>query len=335
MRTLPVTPDPLIQISSGLWAAGLLKSAVELQVFDALAHGEQEAATLSQALGAQAEPLRILLDALVALGFIEARPQGYGLTPVSAEFLVSSKPTYLGPFVAEILTTPGLFDLYKDYRRVVTEGYRINPWEYATGSNERIVRLTRMLFTLGAPTAQAIADHMGWQAADTRALHLLDVGCGSAVYGLIALTRLPRARLTAQDWPLILPVAQDYAAQLGVADRVQTLVGDFRTVPFGGPYDGIFLGHILHNYPEPTCREILSKCFAALQPGGVVIVVEFLAERGKPESLFSWLFSTMVQGTLGGRSFSGAEIRQLLADCGGSRTEVGGGLPVGFVLGYR
>lgn len=146
---------------------------------------------------------------------------------------------------------------------------------------------------------------------------------------------MPQARLTAQDWPAGLPVAQAYATQLGVAERMQTLSGDLRTVAFGGPYDAVFLAHILHNYPEATCRDILGKCLSVLGPGGCVIVIEFLAEPGRPENTFSWLFSAMIHGTRNGRSFSAAEIRQLLTESGATRTEVGGGLPVGFVVGYR
>src|SRR5215510_1423533 len=214
-----VTPEPILQVCAGLWAAGALKSGVDLKLFDALAAGPQDVTELSHTLGAAPQSLRIVLDALVALG-------------------------------------------------------------------------------------------------------------------LVALTRLPAARLTAQDWPVVLPVAQACAAQLGVAGRMQTLSGDLRTMAFGGPYDAVFLGHILHNYPEETCREILQKCLGVLASGGCVIIIEFLAEPGQPESTFSWLFSVMIHGTRGGRSFSSAELRQMLTECGASRTEVGGGLPVGFVVGY-
>ena len=137
---------------------------------------------------------------------------------------------------------------------------------------------------LGTPIAHVLADNMGWTPENTAALQLLDVGCGSAVYGLVALTRLRHARLTAQDWPLILPVAQAHAARLGVAERLQPLAGDLRTIDFGGPYDVVFLGHILHNYDEETCRKIVRRCMGVLAPGGVIAVIEFLAERGQPAS---------------------------------------------------
>jgi hypothetical protein len=142
--------------------------------------------------------------------------------------------------------------------------------------------------------------------------------------------------LTAQDWPRILPAAQEFAMQLGVESRVQTLPGDMRTIDFGGPYDVVFLGHILHNYADAMDREILRKCFGALVPGGRVIIVEFLAEPEEPASTFAWLFSTMMYGTQGTRSFAAAEIQQMLIDCGASHTEVSSRdlLPAGFVIGY-
>jgi len=111
MSTPPVTPEPIIQVCTGLWAAGVLKGAVELHVFDQLTTEPRDAAGLGQVLQVPSEGLQILLDALVALEFLAHTPEGYTLTPVSAEFLVSSKPTYLGTFAAEILGDSTLYDL--------------------------------------------------------------------------------------------------------------------------------------------------------------------------------------------------------------------------------
>lgn len=334
MSVSSVNPEPILRTCAGLWAAGLLKSAVELKLFDQLAPGPRDVHSMSQAIAANPESLQILLDALVALGFVQDHPNGYALTDVSAAFLVSSQPTYLGMLVADALSTSPLFDLYRDYRRVITEGYHQDVWGYETGTNERLVNLTRGLFTFGYPLAQTLADHLGWTPGKTEPMRILDVGCGSAVYGLEALTRMPYARLTAQDYPLVLPVAQEFAAQLGVTERVQMLPGDCRTITFDGPYDAIIIGNVLAGYPVDTCRHLLRKCFAALAAGGVVIVLELFAERGRPESMFSWLFSTLMHGTSGGRAFSTAELILMLTECGAQRTDIGGGVPAGFVLGY-
>ena len=104
---------------------------------------------------------------------------------------------------------------------------------------------------------------------------------------------------------------------------------------FGGPDDVVFLGHILHNYGDATNRALLRKCFGVLRPGGRVMVIDFLAEPGKPASTFAWLLSTMMDAMQGTRSLSSAEIRELLRDCRAGRSAVGGDLPTGFVIGYR
>jgi hypothetical protein len=263
-----VTPEPILQVCAGLWAAGALKSGVDLKLFDALAAGPQDVAVLSHTLSAAPQSLRVVLDALVALGLVARQAHGYSLTEVSSAFLVSSQPTYLGALVADNANSAAVFDVCKDYRRVVTEGYRLDPWAYSTGSNERVVHLTRNLFTLGYPAAQAIADHLGWTPGTPKALRLLEVGCGSAVYGVVALTRLPAARLTAQDWPVVLPVAQECAAQLGWRSGCRRSVAICArwnlAVPMMRCFSAIFSTIILK---RPAVRSCESACGSWHQAG--------------------------------------------------------------------
>jgi hypothetical protein len=82
-----------------------------------------------------------------------------------------------------------------------------------------------------------------------------------------------------------------------VAARAQTLAADLRTADFGSPYEGVFLGHILHHRPGASCRHLLRACPGMLAPGGVVI--EFLTEPGKPESRYAWLISTLFHAVPG------------------------------------
>jgi hypothetical protein len=46
-----ITPEPILQAVAGLWAAGVLKSGVDLHVFDHIHAGIDEVATLSAAVG--------------------------------------------------------------------------------------------------------------------------------------------------------------------------------------------------------------------------------------------------------------------------------------------
>jgi len=57
MTTPAVAPEPILHVCAGLWAAGVLKGAVQLQIFDHLATSPQEVDTLSQVTGAAPQPL--------------------------------------------------------------------------------------------------------------------------------------------------------------------------------------------------------------------------------------------------------------------------------------
>ena len=70
MTTKAITPEPILQTVAGLWAAGVLKSGVDLHLFDHIHAGTHEVAALSAAVGGDPQALRILLDALVALGLL-------------------------------------------------------------------------------------------------------------------------------------------------------------------------------------------------------------------------------------------------------------------------
>ena len=131
MTASSLTPAPILQLVSGLWAAGVLKAGLDLQVFDHLSARPQDASSLSRMLEADASSLQILLDALTALQLLDITSQGYALTEVSDAFLVSTKPAYLGGMLSDTTISPLLFHSYKDYQRVVTQRHRINPWELA------------------------------------------------------------------------------------------------------------------------------------------------------------------------------------------------------------
>ena len=70
-----MTPAPILEVAAGLWAAGVLKSSIELKVLDQLSAGPQDVAVLSQTLNADPLSLQIVLDALVALGFVAKQAQ--------------------------------------------------------------------------------------------------------------------------------------------------------------------------------------------------------------------------------------------------------------------
>ncbi|WP_314253253.1 methyltransferase [Streptomyces kutzneri] len=90
-----------------------------------------------------------------------------------------------------------------------------------------------------------------------------------------------------------------------------------------GGHEVILLSMILHDWDEGTGRRLLDKCFAALPPGGAVIICELVLdddERGPAPAALMGL--TMLVETRSGHNYTYAEYRGWLADAGFGPVEV-------------
>src|SRR5262245_22643089 len=83
----------------------IIEAALKLAVFDRLDHQPAAAAQLAADAGATERGMRILTDALVALGFSARDNEGrLTLTPESSAYLVSGKPAFLGGMIKHTST---------------------------------------------------------------------------------------------------------------------------------------------------------------------------------------------------------------------------------------
>ncbi|MGH9487291.1 MAG: methyltransferase family protein, partial [Terriglobales bacterium] len=75
------SPEHILQIGLGFWAAKTLLSAVEMGLFSELAHRPGNLEEVRSRIGLHPRSARDFLDALVALGLVERRDGKYFNTP--------------------------------------------------------------------------------------------------------------------------------------------------------------------------------------------------------------------------------------------------------------
>ncbi|RPJ76768.1 MAG: SAM-dependent methyltransferase, partial [Desulfobacteraceae bacterium] len=119
------------------------------------------------------------------------------------------------------------------------------------------------------------------------------------------------------DLPESRPFAEKTIARFNLAGRVNFLPGDYHRDEVAGFYDVVWLSHILHAEGPEACLKILHKAVAALAPGGMVIVHEFILNDAMDGPLFPALFSlNMLVGTPSGQSYSETQIKEMLTVVG-------------------
>ncbi len=107
---------------------------------------------------------------------------------------------------------------------------------------------------------------------------MLDIACGSGVWGS-GITEADReARIVAQDYAAILDLTRRCAQSSGVLGRFKFLPGDLNEVEFGeAAYDLALLGLIVHGEGERASRRLFVRLRHALKPGGRLAIVALLA----------------------------------------------------------
>lgn len=310
------TPQRIMEMTWGFATPLMLEAAIKNRVFDVLEDGPKDIAALAQATGASQRGLRALCDGLVGFDFLRRDDNDrYALTPESATFLVSTKPTFQGFLLKHISTQliPNWMDL-PERVRTGQPAARVNTEEDGATFFSAFVA---DLYPMSAPAANVLAEALNIPAA-TQPVRVLDIAAGSGVWSITLAKRSPQVQVTAVDWPGVLPITRQFAQRDGVADRFATIEGDILAVDLpANHFQVATLGHILHSEGEARSRRLLQRMFEALAPGGTIAIAEFVVDDDRRGPAGPLIFAlNMLVNTEQGDAFTFAQMSSWLADCG-------------------
>ena len=318
-----VTPDHIMQIGSGFWASKTLLSAVELGLFTELARQPASASELRDRLSLQERASVDFFDALVALGLLDRRDGKYANTPATDLFLDRAKPSYLGGILE--MFNARLYGFWGSLTEALQTGKPQN--EAKQGGNffaalyadpNRLRQFLHAMTGLSMGAALAIAEKFPWQRYQSF------VDLGTAEGGLPVQLALAHAHLhgIGVDLPPAGPIFKEFVSQFGLADRVTFRGADFFTDPIPTA-DVVLMGHILHDWSLDEKKQLIARAYAALPPGGALIIFESIIDDNRSANAFGLLMSlNMLIETPSGFDYTGAQVRAWLQEAGFRETYV-------------
>jgi SAM-dependent methyltransferase len=334
-----VSRERLYSMMRAYKQTALLRTAVELGIFDAIAAGAREADTIAIRIGADPRGTRILLDALAALSLVGSERGHYSLDEGARELLVSSSPRYYGAMTAVVASD----DEWEAMRRLgeavrtggaVVETHAETPgysyWEVFAASVSPVMN----------PAACVLSDLVAGWGAQRPMLDVLDIACGHGLHGFAVADRLPQARVWGLDWDNVLPHRRRHAELRGLGERTAEISGDMFETDLGGPYDLVLITNVLHHFSEQRSAQLLSRAAGVLRPGGRVGIVGFVIddELEPAQDPEPHLFATlMLTWTHAGEVHTTAGYHRMLAAAGlrAERSASVTGLPFHVLLAER
>ena len=324
---MPEQPNPekILQTGLAFWPAKTLLSAIEMSLFTDLAHhGPERFDSLSGRLGLHPRSARDFLDTLVALGFLNRTGDIYSNTPETDLFLDRKKPSYIGGMLE--MANHRLYPFWGHLTEALRTGQPQN--EYKTGGAGLFETLyadpARLKEFLAAMTGISHASNMTiarafpWKDYGT----YVDVGTAQGdLASQIALAN-PHLRGMGFDLPEVAPIFEEYVENLGVADRLRFVPGDFfkQDLPKA---DVVLMGHILHDWDLPTKKMLIRKGYEAIPAGGALIIYEAIIDDDRSKNAFGLIMSlNMLIETPGGFDYTGADCSAWMKEAGFSTTRV-------------
>ena len=310
MATTEWTIPDLLQLSGGYWSTCALHAAVQLDLFSALDGTSRPAEEVASLCDSNIRATAMLLDALSSLGLLQKCDNSYAATPFAARALSKKSPDYMGYIIMHH------HHLVQGWARlneaVVTGGPVRKP--VALGDDESIRESFLMgMFNLASLLAPRIS-----QSVDlTGCKRLLDLGGGPGTYAIHFCRANPLLTAQIYDLPTTRNFAETTVSRFDLSNRIGFVAGDYTTDPIPSGFDAAWLSHVLHADGPDACKILLRKAVAALNPGGLLMVQEFILNDEKDGPSFPALFSlNMLIGTEHGQSYSQLELSAMLMEAG-------------------
>lgn len=241
----------------------IIRSAREVGLVAELREGQRTIEELCEAKSLLPKPTGLLLDALVAIGFIEKYGDDYALS--RAGHLLCQYDDDLGD---------------QRWQKIAAsvQGKLATPDD---AHHFDQIAATQWAHTPAAIQASEILD-LGGEDQPV-GLSILDLGCGSAVWSSAFAHRDPNAKVTGIDHPGAVKAAKSTAESIGLGDRFSLIEADPNSFELEAEsYDMVILAERLHGLGEVTATALIQRASAALRPDGRLVIIDLFRGPTKP-----------------------------------------------------
>jgi len=316
MPAVPPSPVQIFNTIQGYQRAFALKAAVDLDLFTVIAKGSRTAAEIAKTCNAAERGVRILSDALVVMGFLTKSGNSYSVTPDTAFFLDNRSPAYLG-LAFKFLLHPSQLAHFEHLGAAVRNGGSSDPDSTLAPNDPIWIEFAKGMAPIMMPAAQTMAGMLAGELSARPSAKILDIAASHGLYGITVAQRLPKAHIYALDWANVLEVARENAAKQGLADRYHLLPGSAFDVDYGAGFDAVLITNLLHHFDPSENEKMLKKAHAALNPGGQVLILEFVPNDDRVSPPVPAMFGlTMLGNTPKGDAYTLAEYAAMCRNAG-------------------
>jgi hypothetical protein len=306
----PWTADEVAELVRGFHPACVIIAAAELDVFTILRGQPLDAVGLAGRIQGDPRATTTLLDALAAMGLLVKREGIFEVPDAVAALLAEGGAQCV---LGMVRHQGNCLRRWGQLARVVLTGRPVEDEVSVRGTAGDLASFIRAMHEISDPVAPGLLESLGPLTFS----HLLDLGGGSGTWTIPFLRRYLKARATIFDLPEVIPMATALMKRAGLADRVQLVPGSFYTDELPTGADLAWVSAIVHQNSREQNRTMFGKLFAALAPGGRILIRDIVMDESRTSPPMGAFFAVnMLVATPGGGTYTLDELRADLSAAG-------------------
>jgi demethylspheroidene O-methyltransferase len=305
----------LFDLSAGFVYSQVLFASVRSGLLQALADGPRPLPDVAQVVDLPEAATLRLLRAAISLRLVQRSGENFRLGELGA--VMRGNPSIAAMVSHHERLYRDLADplaLLADPGQTQLAAY----WPYATAEDRGTIDAAGVAAysELMASSQAMLADDILDAVDLSRSRHLLDVAGGQGVFLTAALARHAHLTGCVMDLPPVAERAAGRLAQSAVSARASAAGRDMFAEPWPEGADLLSFVRVLHDHDDEPVDRLLEQAYAALLPGGRVLVAEPMAQTRGSEPVGDAYFGFYLLAMGSGRPRPAAELRERLQAAG-------------------
>lgn len=271
--------DEISQIAFGFMGSKALFAALELEVFTHLGKGAMTARELAGAAEMHEDRAMTLLTALAGMGLVAVDDGRFSNAPAAEAFLVQGAKYDFSDYL-RLQVGKQMYPLMEQLEGALsgemgedaTASYA--DW-FSDPAEARLYSESQHAGSLGP--ARQLARSLDLSAKKK----MLDVGGGTAAFDITLCKKNPELTATVLEFPNVAKLGRGYVEKAGLSDRITYLEGNALETPWPDGQDVVLMSYLFSGVPGETHAGLIAQAFKVLNPGGVVLIHDFIVNEDR------------------------------------------------------
>ncbi|RJP84047.1 MAG: methyltransferase [Desulfobacteraceae bacterium] len=306
----------LLRYRDSIYASDLLVCAIAyFDFFTFLNKCPKTFDEICNKLRIQPRPADVLLSLLVSMELVETCEQKYGLTELSATYLVSDKPGSLVPYYCSLKNRPQCVEFREILQTGKPAGWSSKKdgkdWMKSMQDQEFADTFTAAMDSRGVFLAQRLAERFNLSQHTA----LLDIAGGSGTYACSIAQINSHLAATVLELPPVDLATKRSIESKGMSSQVNVVAGNmFEELPTG--YDVHLFANAFHDWDIDSVEKLTANSFRSLTSGGLIAIFDAHLNQFKNGPLSVAEYSCLLMHSTEGKCYSITEISDIFTSIG-------------------